>query len=325
MSCVSRKEIYKRIEEKLACKIIAYVTGDRQNAQAQLSGDVLPFFVKVLDEIGVTDHIALILYTRGGDIMAAWSVVNLIRSFCNKFTVIVPFHCHSAGTIICLGADEIIMTKQATLGPIDPSYNSPLNPISQFLPEPYPVSVEQVNAYFQLLESKQIINEAHKARLIEQLADKIHPLVLGQVHKTNSQIKRIADRLLSLSYTDLDVRANVVSFLCSDSGSHDYTINRREARDILRLNIEKPDDPLYEMLKSLYDDFHDELQLSTPFMPISPLINGQQSHDYDLKLCILESTGQNNYCFMQKGKAVVTNNPNNPFANLPTEGCWIQE
>jgi len=88
-------------------------------------------------------------------ILAAWSIVNLNRSFFDKFTVIVPFHCHSAGTIICLGTDNIIMTKQATLGPIDPSYNSHLNPVFLFIPEPYSVSVEQVSAYFQLLESKQ--------------------------------------------------------------------------------------------------------------------------------------------------------------------------
>jgi len=324
MSFAARKEIYRQIEEKLACRIITYVTGDRQNAQSQLSGDALPFFVKLLDEIGVTEHIALFLYTRGGDIMAAWSIVNLIRSFCDRFTVIVPFHCHSAGTIICLGADKIIMTKQATLGPIDPSYNSPLNPISQLIPEPYPVSVEQVNAYFQLLDSKQIVNEVHKAKLIEQLAEKIHPLVLGQVYKTNSQIKRIADRLLSLSYNDSEVRTNVINFLCSESGSHDYTINRAEARDHLKLNIEKPDPELYRMIKSVFDDFHDELNLSNPFMPLTQLLNGQQEYNYELILSILECSGDNGYCFIQKGKAFQTNNPANPYANFSTDSCWTK-
>ena len=47
--------------------------------------------------------------------------MNLIRNFCKYFEIIVPFNCHSAGTIISLGANRIVMTKQATLGPIDPS------------------------------------------------------------------------------------------------------------------------------------------------------------------------------------------------------------
>ena len=30
--------------------------------------------------------------------------------------------------MMSIGADKIVMTKQAVLGPIDPSVNSPLNP-----------------------------------------------------------------------------------------------------------------------------------------------------------------------------------------------------
>lgn len=256
--------------------------------------------------------------------MAAWSIVNLIRSFCDKFTIIVPFHCHSAGTIISLGANEIIMTKQATLGPIDPSYNSALNPASPFLREPHPVSIEQVNGYFQFLESKQIINEENKTRLIVQLAEKIHPLVLGQIHKTNSQIKRIADRLMSFNYSDKEIRENAINFLCSDSGSHDYTINRKEARDNLKLSIKNPDDSLYGLLKELYDDFHDELMLSSPFIISPDTLNGRSSFDYDLKLCILEGTGNNNFYFSHKGKTYLTDDSNNPFANILTDMCWLR-
>jgi ClpP class serine protease len=75
----------------------------------------------------VVQQAQLYLYTRGGNTLAAWTLVNLIRNFCKDFEVIVPFNCHSAGTLISLGANRIVMTKQATLGPIDPSVNGPLN------------------------------------------------------------------------------------------------------------------------------------------------------------------------------------------------------
>lgn len=103
------------------------------------------------------------------------------------------------------------------------------------------------------------------------------------------------------------------------------TINRKEANNNLKPNIEKPDSEHYNLINMVYDDFHNELQLSIPFMPFTQLINGQQFYDYDLKLGLLESTGQNYFCFIQNGKAFTTNNLNNPFVNLPTDSCWIIE
>lgn len=43
--------------------------------------------------------------------------------YCDELQVIIPHKAHSAGTIISLVANEIIMIKQATLSPIDSSIN----------------------------------------------------------------------------------------------------------------------------------------------------------------------------------------------------------
>ncbi len=68
------------------------------------------------------------LYTRGGDTSTARNIVNLLRMYGDNLQIIVLHKSHSAGKIISLGANEIVMTKQATLGPIDPSLYTPLNP-----------------------------------------------------------------------------------------------------------------------------------------------------------------------------------------------------
>ena len=54
--------------------------------------------------------------------------MNLIRIFCDELEILVPLKALSAGTLIAIGADRVVMTKQAALGPIDPSVNNPLNP-----------------------------------------------------------------------------------------------------------------------------------------------------------------------------------------------------
>src|ERR1041385_5656462 len=114
---------YKQLEEKRKSKLLVYITSDRRGLETQIASDILLYFANHLDKLGDSEKISLFLYTRGGSTIAAWSLVNLIRNFCKDFEVIVPFNCHSAGTLICLGANTIVMTKQATLGPIDPSTN----------------------------------------------------------------------------------------------------------------------------------------------------------------------------------------------------------
>ena len=113
---------------------------------------MLDYLAEHLDAFGLPSKIGLIVYSRGGDTLAAWTVANMIRQFCDEFEVIVPMKAHSAATLISLGATNIVMSKQATLGPIDPSVNSPLNPQVPGAPPNarLPVSVEEVAAYFQL-------------------------------------------------------------------------------------------------------------------------------------------------------------------------------
>lgn len=124
---IERKEIYKSIENNRNSKVIAYSTSNRPGMETQIAADAVDVILEHLDSFGKTDKISLILYTLGGNTLAAWNIINLIREFCKELEIIVPNKCRSAGTLMCLGADNIVMTKQATLGPIDPSLLSPFN------------------------------------------------------------------------------------------------------------------------------------------------------------------------------------------------------
>lgn len=65
--------------------------------------------------------LTLILHTPGGDPGAAESIVNYLRSkFPSSFEVIVPTLAMSAGTMIALASDVVVMGRQSQLGPIDP-------------------------------------------------------------------------------------------------------------------------------------------------------------------------------------------------------------
>lgn len=298
-----RKVFYSEIEKFTNSKVICYVTGDRQNMEIQIGNDVLEHFVEHLHKIGVTEKISLVLYSRGGNTLTGWSLVNLIKQFSKDFKVIIPSKAHSTATLIALGATSIMMTKQATLGPIDPSVNGPLNPQAPG-PNPMariPVSVESINGYFELVKNVGVKNDQDMAKIIIDLASKIHPVVLGGVYRTRSQIRMLGTRLLSNNIKDSDKISKIIDFLCSESGSHDYTIYRREARDEIGLNIAKPNDEEYKIIKSLHDDYSKELQLTTPFDPKVILAQSNETN-YSLVRGIIESINGGSTRFMSKGQ-----------------------
>ncbi len=120
-----RKPIFDKIGKARDSTVISYMTGDRRQLETQISPEIIDLFVDHLDAIGPTKRISLMLHSSGGDTAAAWRLINLLHTFCDELEVIVTAKALSAGTLISLGADKIVMTKQAALGPIDPSINHP--------------------------------------------------------------------------------------------------------------------------------------------------------------------------------------------------------
>lgn len=277
-----RIDLYKQLEKLRESKLIVYTTSTRRGLESQIANDILPHFTEHLDRMGDTEKISLLLYTNGGDTLAAWSLVNLIRSFCKKFEIIIPSNCFSSGTLICLGADNIVMTKQASLGPIDPSVNGPLNPAIPGITDPnakVPVSVECVNAYIEMAKKDfGITNQRNLTDILLNLSEKIHPLTLGQVYKSKSQIQMLARKLMKWQKLTNDKEEAIIKFLCSESGSHDYSIRRKEAIEDLGLPVEKPTDELYSVIKSVYDDISKELELDAIFDPNITLGSNQRIH-----------------------------------------------
>lgn len=303
----NRIEDYKKLEEVLKAKLLVFVTGDKPNLGLQISREVIPLFVDHMDSFNYPDKIVLYIYTRGGETLAAWSIVNLIKSFCRELEVIIPSNCHSAGTLICLGASKITMTKQATLGPIDPSTNGLMNPQININGQNVrvPVSVEAVNGYLEIAKSDLgIKNENNIKDILLCLSEKIHPLSIGEVYRSKSQIQMLAKKLLKNHKLSKDkIEEDVIKFLCSDSGSHDYTINRNEACDELGLNIDVPDEPMYEIIKNIYKDIESELDLRNPFNPVI-LLGDNNSHDYNYKRGLIESITGGCDAFVSEGRLI---------------------
>lgn len=301
---LERKKLYEAIEKERNSKLLVYVTGDKAGWETQIANDATDYISDQLDKIGVVEKISLLLFTNGGSTLAGWNIVNLIRQFCDDFEIIVPSKARSTGTLMCLGANRIIMTKQATLGPIDPSVNTPLNPtVPNAGPQArVPVSVEAIKGFLELAKHElNLKDDKALADIFNVLADKVHPLVLGEVYRAIGQIQMLARKLLVNQVKDESKIEKIISFLCSESGSHDYTINRREAKNELGLNVEKPSDSLYDLINRTYMSIREELQLRTSFNPESYL-GADSSKEYTIKRTLIESLAGSTDCFVSEGR-----------------------
>ncbi len=67
-------------------------------------------YFKVLD---------VLLQTPGGSADAAYTITKLLRKHASKVNILVPLYAKSAGTLICLCANEIVMSEISELGPLD--------------------------------------------------------------------------------------------------------------------------------------------------------------------------------------------------------------
>lgn len=311
-----RIPLYQEIESRRSSKLLIYYTSTRQGLETQIAQDVLPKFSNQLDGIGDTKKITLFLYTNGGNTLAAWSLVNLIRSFCKELEVIIPSNCFSSGTLICLGANKLIMTKQAALGPIDPSINGPLNPMIPGTQNPdakVPVSVEYVNAYIEMAKKDfGITDQKNLTEIMLHLSDKIHPLILVQVYKSKAQIQMIARNLMKYQKINKEKTDTIIKFLCSESGSHDYSIRREEAINNLGFNVEKPTMELYSIIKRIHDDISTELELENPYNPLIILNNATSANNSNITYAFrrgLIETITDTDVFLSEGTLIRTQDP----------------
>jgi ClpP class serine protease len=212
------------------------------------------------------------------------------------FSILVPYRAHSAATVMCLGADEIVMTKKAELGPIDITIISgPYNPTEKDSNQRLPVSVEDVMGYFTFLEKIECEESAQKMGAFEQLTSKVHPLVIGHVNRLLEQTKLVAHRLLGTRAEPFEDEINdqIVKRLSSEIYSHRHTINRTEAIDHLEMTqiVKAEDLGIDDELWQLYCLYREMFDLESRFAPEEFLIANELEENtwMNLKLACIES------------------------------------
>lgn len=280
-----RQALFSRLEEARDGRtLISLFNFDRDtdldlDVSSQFNAECKESLFRVLRESKPTKGVHLCLYTRGGDTNSVWPVVSILREFDEHFEVLVPFRCHSAGTLLSLGAKRIIMAPLSELSPVDPSTGNQFNPLDPLKQGArLGIAVEDVRAYGEFLRDLLASNGKDKAEalptgqwlasaqpLLGKLVETVHPLALGNVHRVHKQVKDLADCLLRLhSAPEVDV-SKIVHAFTTKFNSHLHMINRHEAKAILGDRVEFAPATVASLLDSLLRLYEDQFELRRPF------------------------------------------------------------
>lgn len=221
-----RKRKIAQIERRRNSRVILLV--HRQETMRLLGFPIARYIdindsEEVLRAIQMTDDdiaLDIVLHTPGGLVLAALQIARAIHEHKGKVTVFVPHYAMSGGTLIALAADDIVMSRHAVLGPIDPQLGQ--SPAASLI---------------KVVEQKPI------AEIDDQT------LVMADVgRKAIAQVKQSASDLLK-KRLPADQAEALADKLSTGTWTHDYPLFAATAKELgLPVSIEMPDDVL-ELMK----------------------------------------------------------------------------
>lgn len=250
----------------------------------------------IIDTFGGSAEVA---YRMGRAVQRAYRTKADTGDDRGKFIIYVHEVCKSAGTILSLAADTIIMSQFAELGPIDVQLRKD-DEIGERTSGLTP---------HQALETLQVESGSHFLRFFRELrfgselgfstklsADIAAKMAVGLMGSVYSQMDpsrlgeverhvRVSSEYGSRLKTE-NVKEQTVARLVAEYPSHDFVIDRTEARQLFE-DIGKPSDDLEEIAK-YFARFKSEVMKSGEFV-LTCLSKEDEDHEDENRGCESQS------------------------------------
>lgn len=94
-------------------------------------------FCKLIDSVPEDEVINLVLQTNGGDSIHCERMLRKLKARELGYIAYIKYPCYSAGSVLALGANEIVFYKDSSLGKIDPQHGNEQMMIYYNMPEKY--------------------------------------------------------------------------------------------------------------------------------------------------------------------------------------------
>ena len=217
------------------------------------------------------DELDLVIHSGGGDIHAAYQIVQLLRLHAKRVHACVPFYAKSAATLLCLGAEQIFVDELAQLGPLDTQIyeeksggkaevTSALNPfktleqLQKFSLETLDIAVKMI-----AMRSGMSLDEClkHAIEFVRSttgpLFTQLNPEKLGEYSRSLAVGTEYGARLIRRYTTwDDDKRTEILEKLVHGYPSHEYIIDYHELEE-MGFDVSLFEDSERESVRSLFD------------------------------------------------------------------------
>jgi hypothetical protein len=234
-SAQHRQRLIKKAQEILGGKLITYTANPNHPFATIMQPDAV-LFEDLLRSVADSKKGYLMLTSPGGDPNAAEKLLIMCRErFTEGFYTIVPNYAKSAATLVCLGSDKILMGYGAELGPIDPQI--------QF--GPLPGQSLPARSFIDGLEAirAKIKKEGDPPTMYLSMLSQIRPEVIAMCQSAIEDSKATAEKWLKrhMLKDDPQQAKRVADWLSNGINykSHGKVIDFAEAKEVLRLNVEK--------------------------------------------------------------------------------------
>lgn len=255
-----RQEAIKEIQNTTRRKLICYISGPAGYIERD---DVLPL-TDLLYNAKLGEKLDLMLHTLGGDVDAAEKIAGLLLKSVGPhgdLRIIVPDCAKSAGTLISLAAQEIVMSDTSELGPIDPQIvtTDPSGTRSSRPAQSY------IDAYDDMIKE---IKGGTEGPMVQALIDKFDPTLLDMCRKASARSRKFAEQFLRIGM----FRGETANFteIASKLGSsaqwlsHGAVVNAEDAASIgLKIDYREGHENEWQAYWRLYCEMRLVLQSNT--------------------------------------------------------------
>lgn len=209
-------------------RVLLYITEDRSPAKLIDDPDI-DIFYHCLQTLGGTDRLDLVLHTMGGKVSVSHRIHKLLRSYAHHIDVLVPRKARSSGTLLCLGANNVVMTPVAELSPLDPHIAS--GDAASAMPSS--ISAEDIRTLREMAETWfGLQSEASRVEVFRVLGERVFPTTLSSFFRADQQMRQIANELLQCQLPDQSqLCEQIIERLITGYYAHDTKISLSEAQD----------------------------------------------------------------------------------------------
>lgn len=269
MSWSRLQTLIANLEELRHSRVLLYLGQDRGRFPHLLQEeDVLPL-VEALRRIGLVERLDFVLATGGGSVTTAQIICHLLREYASHVSVLVPYQARSAGTLLCLGAQEIVMGPAAQLGPIDPLLQHAGPPPSRGIPL---IAAEDIRLFQQMAQTWFNLRETESpGNLLSLLCERIFPTSLTAFFRAEQEVQAIADELLCfhLPQATPEERHTIVNHFLNGRHTHEAGILRTQARQ-MGLQVVFASGQEEELLWQLWQTCYQDLLVPLVHLTLSP-------------------------------------------------------